>query len=755
MPVDDQGGVVRQQDDLDELLGLLELIPGILRDFADLAPDDLDAGIDDALRRIGEFADVDRSYMFLFDADFVLMDNTHEWCASGIEPQIDELQRVPADQISWWLPQFVQGNVVYVPSVADLPDDRAEERDLLAPQDIVSLVAVPLLTAGRLMGFIGFDSVREQRAWSDGAIVLLRAVADAICSALMRREAIEALTEREEHFRALVRHSSDVVMVLDAVANVSYLGPSARQILGWSVDDRLGTGLLDAVHPEDRERVQRSLDRAAEQPGSDVTVPDHRLLHTDGNWRWFLATAVDLRHDAHIGGVVVNAHDITTRKLAEEALQHQALHDPLTGLPNRGLVLDRLQLALERTRRSERSVGVVFLDLDRFKLVNDSLGHNKGDELLIEVARRLTAQVRSCDTVARFGGDEFVILFDDVEDPSEALRGSDRLLEVFHQPFRIGRRDHVVTASAGVVVGNHQCDPEAILRDADAAMYQAKESGRARIQRFDAPLRDALLLRVELAQDLHGSIERRELSLVYQPLFHLRDDTMIGVEALLRWHHPRRGWIPPTEFIPIAEEHGLIVPVGRFVLDATLAKLRSWDEQFPHLGDLTASVNLSVHQLTEDDLPGTVSDLLAEHAVHPSRLCLELTESALMAEPDAGRAVLGQLRELGVHLAIDDFGTGYSSLAYLRELPVTSLKIDRSFMTGLGSDDRDARVITAIIGLAHEFDLAVVGEGIETATQLRELRRLGCDIGQGYYLQRPVPPSVIPHLDRVQGCQAS
>jgi len=680
--------------------------------------------------------------------------------ARGIQEQIDDLQRVPTDLIRWWIPRFEQGNVVYVPSVEDLPDDRAEERDLLAPQDIVSLVTVSLvtvllLTAGRLVGFIGFDSVREQRSWSDGAIMLLRAVADAICSALMRREAIQALTEREERFRALVQHSSDVVMILDAASGISYVGPSASEILGWCTTTRTGSSLLAAVHPADRERVRSALEHAAQQPGSDITVPDHRLLHTDGTWRWFLATAVDLRGERHISGVVVNAHDITSRKLAEEALHHQALHDPLTGLPNRALLLDRLTQALQRTGRSERSVGVVFLDLDPFKLINDSLGHNRGNHLLIEVARRLTHQVRSCDTVARFGGDEFVTLLDDVEDTSEALRGSDRLLEVFQRPFPVGDRDHVVTASAGVVVGTSHGDPEAILRDADAPMYQAKESGRARIQRLDAPLRDALLLRVELAQDLHGSSERGELSLDYQPMFHLREDTMIGVEALLRWHHPRRGWIPPAQFVPIAEEHGLIVRMGRFVLDNALAQLRVWDEHHPHLEGLTASVNLSVQQLTDDDLPGTVGELLARYGIHPARLCLELTESALMQEPDAGRAVLGQLRELGVHLAIDDFGTGYSSLAYLRELPVTTLKIDRSFMTGLGTDDRDARVISAIVGLAHEFDLTVVGEGIETATQRRELRRLGRDIGQGYFLQRPVHPTIIPHLDRLQGCEAS
>jgi diguanylate cyclase (GGDEF)-like protein/PAS domain S-box-containing protein len=736
----------------DDLLGLLELIPGILRDFADLSGDDLDGGIGTALERIGAFAGVDRSYMFLFGPGDTSMDNTHEWCAAGIQPQIQELQGVPVELIAWWRPRFEGGGAVHIPSVHALPDDRADEREGLLAQDIRSLVAVPLLAAGRSIGFIGFDSVRTERTWSDGSIMLLRAVADAICGALMRREALDALSAREERFRALVRHSSDVVMILDERSTLTYLGPSATSILGWQADERedgqTGRRLLEAVHEHDRDLVERALWRAAAAPGTEVSVPDHRLRHRDGRWRWFLATAVDLSNDGAIGGIVVNAHDITSRKLAEEALEHQALHDPLTGLPNRALLRDRLQQGLDRSSRAGHSVGVVVLDLDRFKLINDSLGHAMGDELLLEVARRLSQQVRASDTVARIGGDEFVVLLDQVEDEAEALAGTDRLLEALEVPFPLGDREHVVTASAGVAIGSSPMTPDAILRDADAAMYQAKENGRARAERFDAPRRDQLLRRVELAQDLHRALDDGELELDYQGMFELSDGALFGAEALLRWRHPRRGRVAPAEFIPIAEELGMIVPIGRWVIDESLRQLRAWETASPHLGQLSLTVNLSVHQLVADDLATTVQDLLERHGIDPSRLCLELTESALMKEPEAGLAVLGQLRSLGVGLAIDDFGTGYSSLAYLRELPVTTLKIDRSFVTGLGTSSRDARVTAAIIGLAHEFGLAVVGEGIETDTQLRDLRRLGCDVGQGYLLQRPGPPDEIPRLDR-------
>ncbi|MEX0834612.1 MAG: diguanylate cyclase, partial [Nitriliruptor sp.] len=388
--------------DLGELLGLLELIPEILRAFGDLDAADLDAGIDDALRRIGSYADVDRSYLCLLDEPNGVISNTHEWCAAGTEPQIDELQQVPMEAIAWWLPRFRSGQTVHIPSVDDLPEARADERDLLAPQGIRSLVTVPLLSSGRLVGFLGFDSVRSTRDWSYGSLLLLGAVADVICGGLMRREAFEALARREERFRALARHSSDAVMVLDGAHRFVELGPSVERVLGWHDQLRVGSSYLDAVQHDDVDRVELALVHASQAPGREIRISDHRLRHADGSWRWFLASAVDLSDDPSIGGIVVNAHEITSRKVIEEALQHQALHDPLTGLPNRGLLFDRLEHALARTERSRRSVGVVFLDLDRFKLINDSLGHTMGDELLIQAARRLASVTRPRDTVARF-----------------------------------------------------------------------------------------------------------------------------------------------------------------------------------------------------------------------------------------------------------------------------------------------------------------------------------------------------------------
>jgi diguanylate cyclase (GGDEF)-like protein/PAS domain S-box-containing protein len=743
---------------LEELLGLLVVITDILRSFAARPTDDLDGAIIDALARIGTFTGVDRSYLFVVSPDGVLMDNTHEWCADGIAPQIQDLQAVPIELIRSWLPGFAAGEHAYIPDVAILPDDRRDERELLESQGILSLITVPLITTDRLVGFIGFDSVRQRRAWSDGAMLLLRAVADVICGGLARRNAFDALADSEYRFRTLVQHSSDVVMVLSEPTILRELGPSAAPVLGWRDEDRLGTSYLDTVHPEDADRVVEALERAATRPGSAVVVPDHRLRHADGSWRWMLATAVDLHSDAMIDGLVLNAHDITSRKTAEEALQHQALHDPLTCLPNRALLLDRLQHALDGMERSAsipspgrmgaspESVGVVFLDLDRFKLVNDSLGHTTGDRLLVEVARRLLGNVRAGDTVARFGGDEFVVLLNRVASAEDAKAATDRLLEAFSAPFEIGGRRHLVTASAGLVLSDEIHDAEALLRDADAAMYQAKERGRDRVQRFDAPLREQLLRRVELEHDLHGSVLRGELELAYQPLFELAGDRMIGAEALLRWNHPTRGRIPPVDFIPLAEESGLIVPIGTWVLGEALRQLGSWRAAHHGLDELMVSVNLSVHQLTDDDLPATVAGLLAVHDVAPESLCLELTESALMAEPEAGLAVLSELRALGVGLAIDDFGTGYSSLAYLRDLPVTTLKIDRSFVTGLSRDNSDSRMVAAIIGLAQEFGLTTVAEGVETCEQLTELRRLGCDVVQGYYLREPCVPSELAAL---------
>jgi diguanylate cyclase (GGDEF)-like protein/PAS domain S-box-containing protein len=716
----------------------------ILRQFAGLADEDFDVGIQDALASIGRFAGVDRSYLFLIDGAY--MDNTHEWCAPGIQPEIENLQQVPFDTIAWWQPRLRRGESIYIPSVAALPKERAAERELLAAQGIQSLIVVPLMGPEQLHGFIGFDSVRRPRSWAEPAKLLLRAVADTLIGALLRRDALAALQQSERRFRTLVRRSSDVVMILDADGGLRYLGPSALSILGWDDHCSSPKRYLDAVHPEDRELVSDALVRAVEAKGEHITIGDHRLRCCgDDSYIWCQTTATDLRDDHAIAGIVINAHDISRRKEAERELQHRAMHDALTSLPNRALLDDRLEQLLLHKQRFGGQVGVVFIDLDNFKLVNDSVGHRAGDQLLLDAATRLSDEIALGDTVARFGGDEFVILLDGGEQrtPASMVREAERLLEVLTHPFRVAGRAYSITASAGLAVSNGFASPHDLLRDADAAMYQAKYKGGARLQCFDAPLRARLLARVDMEHDLRGSETRGELSLLYQGVFNVHDLKLRGSEALLRWTHPQRGSVSPGEFIPVAEETGLIVPIGLWALDSALQQLRSWIDGFESAAEMTLAINLSARQLVAPGLALQIETALNRHRIPAAKLALELTESAVMNEIESGTRALHDLRELGVTLAIDDFGTGYSSLAYLRDLPIDVLKIDRSFVDAMLRSERDRHIIAVITALGQKLGMTTVAEGVEHEAQLRTLRVLGCDRVQGFHLMRPEPPAAM------------
>jgi diguanylate cyclase (GGDEF)-like protein len=434
-------------------------------------------------------------------------------------------------------------------------------------------------------------------------------------------------------------------------------------------------------------------------------------------------------------------NDASARRTIDRALGdavHQATHDALTGLPNRSLALDRLEHALARAGRSASSVAVLFVDLDRFKLVNDSLGHGVGDELLIEVARRLTAGARSGDTVARLAGDEFVVICEDVE-IRQALLLADRLSAVLAEPLSLYGRDSVQTASIGVALSDGTDRADELLRDADVAMYRAKEKGRSRIEVFDAAMRARMLQRIETEQALRRAIHAGELRVDYQPIFSLTTQRPTGVEALVRWQHPDGRLVPPDEFIPLAEETGLIVALGAWVLRQSCADVARWRRDHPALADIGVAVNLSGRQFGDPGLVQMVTDVLAESGLPPGAVTLEITETVLMEEAEATIETLLSLKSLGVRLSVDDFGTGYSSLSYLRRFPVDALKIDRSFVQGLTMGTGDTAIVTAVIGLANALGLNVVAEGVEDAAQLRELSNLGCDAAQGYLLGRPQP----------------
>jgi diguanylate cyclase (GGDEF)-like protein/PAS domain S-box-containing protein len=586
-----------------------------------------------------------------------------------------------------------------------------------------------------------------------GAFVLIFVIRMAGATSEQKEEAESSLRTSEERYRSLVQNSSDTTLVLGTAGVILYASPATRSLLGRDPAELIGRRASELVHPDDRARVEPELAELLRT--ADVIDPlQFRLAHSNGTWRFAEAVVTDMRDRSSVGGYVVNVRDITERKEAEEKLAHQALHDPLTNLPNRLLLVDRLRNAIARCQRHDGPPPVVmFLDLDRFKLVNDSLGHGAGDELLVAVAQRLQAVVRASDTLSRFGGDEFVILCEGMASQDDVMALAERAMLSIDQPFVINGEQFHIGVSIGVAfVDDDGPSPEELLGDADYAMYLAKaRSGQGRVQLFDQATRAVARQRVHTETALARALERDELVVFYQPIVETSTRRWVGVEALLRWQHPTRGLLAPAEFLDAAEQTGLIVPIGSWVLSEACRQVQQWNRDLPEDEHLAVSVNLSGRQLTEPDLAETIAASLRDANIDPHalRLVLEVTETLLPADEDEARRRLIELHELGIQLAIDDFGTGYSSLRYVRDLPISTIKIDRSFVSGLGYSDHDEAIVNAVTQLARTLGLRVVAEGVETEAQFAFLARVGCDYSQGYLFGRPQPP----HLCRLPGME--
>jgi diguanylate cyclase (GGDEF)-like protein/PAS domain S-box-containing protein len=708
--------------------------------------------LSESLANVGRELGADRVYIFenVRDPDGRLwMNLTSEWLRDGIRGLFD----APGTKLHPYSPDFTRwieelgDRHVVTGSVAQLPES---ERRVLAAEATSSIVAVPIFLVDGWWGFLGADDCGRGRVWSPGEIELLRVMADAIAEDVGRQRKISAEAIMGDRFRSIVEHISAVTYIdaLDDSASTLYVSPQVEDLLGYAPDEWLSDGdlWLRLIHPEDRPRAAAENQRHNET--GEAFSLDYRVHRKDGRLAWIHDEARVVRDErgapAFSLGVMI---DITDMKRGDEKVAFLTYHDELTGLPSRAMFEELLELSITRARHHEASVAVICVDIDDFRLVNDSLGRLAGDEVLNIVAARLREATRETDLVARRSGDTFLLLLADLEREGDnveaavarAEAAAQRVLDSLTIPFRAGGTELYVSASIGISLFPQDGDePGSLLRNAEAAMFESKKDGHAYVVSNRGALDSSAKLR--FVTRLRKAVESQRWALHYQPILELATARIQGVEALIRWIEPDGTMIPPGDFIPVAEELGLIEAIGDWVVRELVYQSQAWRELDI---DLDISFNLSPRQFWQPELAKGILERIREGGVDPSRVVVEITESSAMTDPDRAQAILEDLHAGGLRIAIDDFGTGYSSLARIRDMPVDVLKIDRSFVSGVDVDPQNQSIVSAFIELARGLDLTVLAEGIETEGELAFLLERGCVMGQGFYFSKPVPPEEI------------
>ncbi len=708
--------------------------------------------LENMARIIGETLGLDRSLIYDIDFEHHMGFGLCEWDNAqtpGIMPTKSD----------WNLDlfrhafQFVVENKVWLESHIDeinpLMVKDATDELLHKAMGVKSLLYYPFSFHPRGFYLLIFHQVTHRRTWREKEIEFINAVAKQVEIAIQkirfleeRRKAEQVIWEEKERAQVTLQSIGDGVIITDAAGNIEYLNPVAEDLTGWKNTEARGLPLLEVFHiiNENTGALAQNPVTRCVQAGRIIELANNTVLINRHGEKFAIEdSASPIRNKGgEIIGVILVFHDVTEKRNLLQQMIHQAYHDPLTGLPNRVLLNDRLSLALAQAHRKKEMLAVLFLDLDRFKQVNDIMGHARGDKVLKEVAGRIAECVGESDTVARLGGDEFTILLPQISHEEDAAKVAQKVLQAFEQPWIIDGQEFVITASIGIALyPNDGQDAETLLRHADTAMYRAKDKGKNNYQLFTPAMNVKIMERLQMENSLRHALKREEFTVFYQPQVNTKTGQITGMEALVRWYHPVRGLIYPAEFIPLAEDTGLIIPIGEWVLRSACIQNKAWQEE--GLKPLRLTVNLSACQFTQQNLVGTVEEIIRVSGLNPKWLELEITESALMKDVEAAIKTLQELRRMGVQISIDDFGTGYSSLNYLKRFPINTLKIDRSFVRDIISNPEDAAIVSTVIVLAQNLNLRVIAEGVETEEQLAFLQNRRCTEMQGYFFSKPLP----------------
>ena len=713
-----------------------KLITTLSSQFINLAPHLIDEGINNAIKSIGEFIGVDRILM-LSVTDNMVVDTSFEWRAPGIEVG-GEINNLLFLKFSVFFGKIKDSKVMYISSPDELPAEAVAEKDFLKSRGIKSIVAVPMIGDGVLKGLLTFSTLKLPKKWSDEDLILFKITAEMFASVIERKSNHQALKQNEEKFKELFNNAIDGIFIYSlsdegVPGKFIEVNDVACSKLGYTRDELLNMTPLDIAAPETALEIEKTIKKL--------------LSHTNLSYEKIHITKSGQKIPIEINAHIFNwnkqkvvqsiARDITERKRAEETIRRQAYYDVLTNLPNRPLFKDRLEQGMKNAHHNKQMLAIMILDLDRFKNINETLGHVLGDKLLVAVSERLLGILNENETIARFGGDEFALLLPQIGKVEEATEHAQKIIELLATPFKLNEHELHVTTSIGVAFYPDDGETsELVLKNAETAMYRAKDQGRNNYQLYASGMNVSAFKQLLMENSLRRALEKEEFVIYYQPQISLTTQKVIGAEALVRRQHPDLGLVFPNEFIGLAEETGLIVPIGEWIIKKVCEQSKKW--QADGFEKMCIAVNLSARQFQQMNLVSTIAKIIADTGLDPACLGLEVTESIAMKNADFTIAALNEFKKMKIHLSLDDFGTGYSSLSYLKRFPLETLKIDRSFVRDITTDPNDAAIVNAVVALAHSLKLSVVAEGVETEGQLTFLKNHQCDSVQGYIFSHPL-----------------